>query len=103
MEERSPSGEIMAISGVTMTAPAAHHAASGRWDMTALWLWLLSALYMASSVYYIKLRVYRLNQRKQAEQRQALRSCVFYHSFLIVALPALISAGSLSLFAFVAF
>jgi Na+/proline symporter len=66
-------------------------------------LWLLSALYMASSVFYIKLRVYRLNPRKQAEQRQALRSCVFYHSFLIVALPALIFAGSLGLFAFIAF
>src|SRR5262245_31049473 len=50
MEERSTSGEIMAIGGLTMTAPAAYYAASGQWDMTALWLWLLSALYMASSV-----------------------------------------------------
>jgi hypothetical protein len=103
MEERSTMGEIMAISGLTMTAPAAYYAASGRFDLTAFWLWLLSALYMASSVFYIKLRVYRLNPRKQAEQRQALRSCAFYHSFLIVALAALISAGSLSLFAFIAF
>lgn len=103
MEERATTGEIMAISGLTMTAPAAYYAASGRWEMTAFWLWLLSALYMASSVFYIKLRVYRLNPRKQAEQRRALRSCAFYHSFLIVALPALIFAGSLGLFAFIAF
>jgi YwiC-like protein len=103
MEERSMMSEIMAIGGLTMTAPAAYYAASGRWEMTALWLWLLSALYMASSVFYIKLRVYRLNPRKQAEQRQALRSCAFYHSFLIVALPALIFAGNLGLFAFIAF
>jgi len=102
MEERSMMSEIMAIGGLTMTAPAAYYAASGRWEMTALWLWLLSALYMASSVFYIKLRVYRLNPRKQAEQRQALRSCAFYHSFLIVALPALIFAGNLGLFAFIA-
>ena len=72
MEERATTGEIMAISGLTMTAPAAYYAASGRWEMTAFWLWLLSALYMASSVFYIKLRVYRLNPRKQAEQRQSL-------------------------------
>jgi YwiC-like protein len=103
MEERSTAGEVMAIVGLTMTAPAAYYAAIGRWEMTAFWLWLLSALYMASSVFYIKLRVYRLNPRKQAEQQQALRSCAFYHSFLLVALPALISAGSLSLFAFIAF
>jgi hypothetical protein len=103
MEERETMSEIMAIGGLTMTAPAAYYAASGRWEMTAFWLWLLSALYMASSVFYVKLRVYRLNPRKQAEQRQALRSCALYHSFLIVALPALIFAGSLSLFAFIAF
>jgi len=103
MEERSTMSEIMAIGGLTMTAPAAYYTASGRWEMTALWLWLLSALYMASSVFYIKLRVYRLNPRKEAEQRQALRSCAFYHSFLIVALPALIFAGSLGLFALIAF
>jgi len=103
MEERGTTSEIMAIAGLTMTAPAAYYTASGRWEMTALWLWLLSALYMASSVFYIKLRVYRLNPRKLAEQRQALRSCAFYHSFLIVALPALIFAGSLGLFALIAF
>ena len=103
MEERETMSEIMAIAGLTMTAPAAYYAASGRWELTAFWLWLLSALYMASSVFYIKLRVYRLNPRKQAEQRLALRSCAFYHSFLIVALPALIVAGSLSLIAFIAF
>jgi YwiC-like protein len=103
MEERATMSEVMAIGGLTMTAPAAYYAASGRWEMTAFWLWLLSALYMASSVFYIKLRVYRLNPRKQSEQRQALRSCAFYHSFLIVALPALIFAGGWGLFVFIAF
>ncbi len=103
MEERETMGELMAIGGLTMTAPAAYYVASGRWEMTAFWLWLLSALYMASSVFYIKLRVYRLNPRKQAEQRRALRSCAFYHSFLIVALPALILASSLGLSALIAF
>jgi hypothetical protein len=103
MEERSTASEIMAIGGLTLTAPAAYYAARGRLDVAALWLWLLSALYMASSVFYIKLRVYRLNPRKQAEQRRALQGCAFYHSFLIVALAALISAGSLSLLAFIAF
>jgi YwiC-like protein len=103
MEERGTTSEIMAIAGLTMTAPATYYAARGRWEMTAVWLWLLSSLYMASSVFYIKLRVYRLNPRKQTEQRQAWRSCAFYHSFLIVALPALIFVGSLGLFAFIAF
>jgi YwiC-like protein len=103
MEERTMTGEIMAIAGLTMTAPVAYYAASGRWEATAFWLWLLSMLYMASSVFYIKLRIYRLNPRKQAEQRQAWRSCAFYHSFLLVALLALIFTDGLRLLLFIAF
>jgi hypothetical protein len=103
LDERALSSEVMAIGGLTLTAPAAYYAASGQWDLTAFRLWLLSMLYFASSVFYIKLRIYRLNPRKQAEQRQAWRSCAVYHSFLIVALLVLIFAGSLSLFAFIAF
>jgi hypothetical protein len=103
LEERSMSSEVMAIGGLTLTAPAAYYTTSGQWNVTAFWLWLLSLLYFASSVFYIKLRIYRLNPRKQTEQRQAWRSCAVYHSFLITALLALIFAGSLSLFAFIAF
>jgi hypothetical protein len=103
MEERETTGEILAVGGLTMTAPAAYYVAGGRWEITALWLWLLSALYMASSVFYVKLRVYRLNPRKQAEERRALRSCALYHSLLVAALPALIFAAGLSLLVFVAF
>ena len=44
-----------------------------------------------------------MRTRLQAEQRQALRSCAFYHSFLVIALPALIFAAGLSLLAFIAF
>jgi hypothetical protein len=103
LEERRMTSEVMAIGGLTLTAPAAYYAACGQWDLTAFWLWLLSMLYFASSVFYIKLRIYRLNPRKQAEQLQAQRSCFFYHSFLIVALLVLIFAGGLGLLAFIAF
>src|SRR5262245_59185913 len=41
LEERTMSGEVMAICGLTLTAPAAYYAASGRWEKTAFWLWLL--------------------------------------------------------------
>src|SRR6185436_17494989 len=84
-------------------APAAFYVASGQWDSTAFWLWLLSALYFVSSVFYIKLRVYRLNPRKQVEQHRAWQSCAAYHSFLFVALLALVLTSNLSLFALIAF
>lgn len=103
LAERSLGNELLAIGGLTLTAPAAFYVASGQWGSTAFWLWLLSALYFVSSVFYIKLRVYRLNPRKQLEQRRAWRSCAAYHSFLLVALLALVLTGNLSLFAFIAF
>lgn len=103
LEERSLGNELLAIGGLTLTAPAAYYAASGLWNGTAFWLWLLSALYFASSVFYIKLRVYRLNPRKQAEQQRAWRSCALYHSFLLLALLALWLTSSLPLFAVIAF
>jgi hypothetical protein len=94
---------LLAICGLTLTAPASYYAARGVWDRTAIWLWLLSVLYFASSVFYIKLRIYHLNPRKRQEHRRVWRSCAFYHSFLLLALLALFVSGSLPLFALVAF
>jgi hypothetical protein len=101
--ERSLGSELLAICGLTLTAPAGYYVARGEWDATAPWLWLLSACYFASSVFYIKLRIYSLNPRKQAEQRRARQSCAYYHSFLLLALVALLVSGNLPLFVLVAF
>lgn len=103
LEARTVSSELLAIGGLTLTAPAAYYAARGLWEATALWLWVLSALYFASSVFYIKLRIYRLNPRKQDEQRRAWQSCAVYHSFLCVALLAFWLTGNLPLFVLLAF
>lgn len=103
LEARTIGSELLAIGGLTLTAPAAYYAARGVWDTTALWLWLLSAWYFASSVFYIKLRIYRLNPRKQTEQKRAWQSCAVYHSFLLAALLALWVTANLPLFVLVAF
>ncbi|MCI0392697.1 MAG: YwiC-like family protein [Acidobacteria bacterium] len=103
LEERLIAGELLAICGLTLSAPAAYYVTRGQWDKTAYWLWLLSTLYFASSVFYIKLRIYRLNPRKQEQQRSAWQSCAFYHSFLLLALTALIFFGDLGVFALIAF
>ncbi|HKX33008.1 MAG TPA: YwiC-like family protein [Blastocatellia bacterium] len=103
LEERSIGGELLAIAGLTLTAPAGYYAARGVWDATALWLWLLSAFYFASSVFYIKLRIYGLNPRKQEDWQRLRWSCAGYHLFLCAALLALIVFGDLSLLALMAF
>jgi hypothetical protein len=103
LEERTVVGEMLAICGLTMTAPAAYYVARGVWENTALWLWALSALYFASSVFYVKLRVLSLHSRQPQARRRIWQHCAFYHSFLLASLLHLAFTGSLSLFALIAF
>jgi hypothetical protein len=102
-EDRSVRGEIVAITGLTMMAPAAYYVAHGAWDRTALWLWALSAAYFASSVFYVKLRVTGAHAKRQNDKRRARWQCVAYHSLLLVLLTVLTLNRSLPLFALIAF
>ena len=102
-EDRTVQSEVLAIAGMTMTAPAAYYVASGQWGSKALWLWALSAAYFASSVFYIKLRVTGLHSKKPDDKRRARWQCVGYHGFLLVSLLALAITRSLPLFLLIAF
>jgi hypothetical protein len=102
-EDRTIGGEMMAIAGLTLTAPAAFYAARGAFDVDALWLWVLCAVYFASSVFYVKLRVNTISPRMNEARRQAWWRCAFYHAFLLASLLVLALTGNLNLFAFAAF
>jgi hypothetical protein len=102
-EDRALGGEMMAIAGLTVTAPAAYYVASGAFGGDALWMWALCALYFSSSVFYVKLRVHTINPRKPEVRRQSWLRCALYHSFLSAALLVLAITGSLNLFALAAF
>ncbi len=102
-EDRKLGNELLVIAGLTMTAPAAYYAATARLDATAFWLWGLSALYFASSVFYVRFRVLSLNPRKEDEKRRIRFNCALYHSFLLLGLIALLLTGRLPYFALIAF
>ena len=102
-EDRTTASEIIAIAGLTLTAPASHYVARGHLDLTALWLWVLCSMYFASSVFYVKLRVSTLNPRKETERRESWRLCALYHGFLLASLLLMAFGGSLSLLVLVAF
>ncbi len=102
-EDRTTSGELVAILGLTSTSAAAHYVARGTLEATAFWLWSLAALYFASSIFYVKLRVYSLNQRKEQLRRETWRQCALYHGFLAVSLALLALTGSSNLFILAAF
>lgn len=102
-EDRTIGSEMMAIAGLTMTAPAAFYAGRGAFELTALWLWALCAVYFASSVFYVKLRVSTINPRLDSARRQTWRRCALYHASLLASLLVLALTGGLDLFAFAAF
>jgi len=102
-EDRTIGGEMMAIAGLTLAAPAAYYAASGTFDARGLSLWALCALYFASSVFYVKLRVSAINPRSNEARRQSWRRCAFFHAFLLTSLLILSATGSMNLFALAAF
>jgi hypothetical protein len=54
---------------------------------------VLCALYFASSVFYVKLRVTTINPRKEEARRQSWKRCAFYHTFLLASLVLLAMTG----------
>lgn len=52
--ERSLAGQLTAVAGLTMTAPAAWYVATGQWEYR---LWALNALYFAGGVLYVKMHI----------------------------------------------
>lgn len=103
LEDRSLKGELLAICAMSLTGPAGYYVASGNWAWTALWLWALSVLYFASSVFYVKLRVVSLNPRRAQVRQRIWKYSASYHMFLLVALVALALTGQLRVFAVIAF
>ena len=89
--DRTAWGDSVAILGLTITAPAAFYVASGRWDNLALLLWALSAMYFASSIYYVKLRVASVHAGQAADRR----GCARYHGFLLGSLVLMAYTGNL--------
>jgi len=103
-EDRTITGEMLAILGLTLTAPAAYYVGRGAWESKAVILWAVCILYFASSVFYLKLRVYAVNPRKQRARLFAWRTCAAYHLLLAAGLVGFVFfKGSLSLLAMAAF
>ena len=102
-EDRTIGSEIMAIAGLTLSAPAAYYVSRNAFESAALWLWLLCALYFVSSVFYVKLRVNTINPRNEGVRKRSSWGCGIYHSVLLAALVILALTDSLNVFALAAF
>lgn len=61
--ERSALMQLLAVLGLTLTAPAAWYAATGKLDYR---LWLLNVLYFAGGIFYVKMHIATAIARKPA-------------------------------------
>ncbi len=98
--ERSIAMQLLAVAGLTLTAPAAWYAGTGHLGTRALLLWLLNALYFAGGVFYVKMHVAAAIRRKliqsPVEKLRHGAAVLAYHLGLVVVLLALASSGVVS-------
>lgn len=105
--ERTAWGELLAIAGLSLAAPAAYYGSRGALDRTAFSLWLLTFLYSGSSVFYVKMTIQHLAAKARPSTlagRWALgRAAALYQGFLLVVATSLALGGSAPPLALVAF
>jgi hypothetical protein len=79
----SIAAQLIAVAGMTLTAPAAWYAATGRLDQHAWLLWGLNFLYFAGGVFYVKMHVAAAIRHKpidRTSERLALGAATFSYN-----------------------
>lgn len=79
--ERKFVGELLGVVSLTLTAPAAYYVVRGQFDKNSLLLWGVNLLYFTSAIFYVKMRVSRSVQKRDANL--LTWQCFFYHCALI--------------------
>lgn len=85
--------QLLAIGGLTLTAPAAWYAATGTLGRAAVVLWGLNALYFAGGVFYVKMHLAAAMNRGVSA---AVKANLLYHGGVALTLLAATAVGWLS-------
>jgi hypothetical protein len=105
--ERSIAMQLLAVGGLTLTAPAAWYVATGALDARARWLWLLNVLYFAGGVFYVRMHIAAAMRRQPfegfAERWRYGVSVLAYHGGLVVVLLSLASRSVITFWALLAY
>jgi len=80
--ERNIAMQLLAVTGLTLTAPAAWYALTGKLDYR---LWLLNVLYFAGCVFYVKMHVAAAIHRQTSKLRLGAATMVYYGALAVVA------------------
>lgn len=86
-------GQLLVVASFAALAPAAHYAAVGSLQATGLSLWLLSALYGGSSVFYIRMLLNRRGPSGDSARPDRRLAVLVYHVALVALVALIILAG----------
>jgi hypothetical protein len=76
--ERSVAMQLLAVAGLTLTAPAAWYTATGELGWPAWRLWLLNVLYFAGGVLYVKMHIAAASARRADKLRQGAATMIYH-------------------------
>jgi hypothetical protein len=100
--ERTVTMQLLAVCGLTMTAPAAWYTATGHLGLSAFLLWFLNVLYFAGGVFYVKIHVAAAIRRGGGKIRLGA-PVLAYYPVLAFVLLALASSGVISFWVLAAY
>ena len=105
--ERGVAMQLLAVCGLTLTAPAAWYTGTTHLDTQAFLLWMLNLLYFAGGVFYVKMHVAAAIRREPfksfADRARHGAAVLAYHAGLVTVLLALVSNGVVSFWASLAY
>ena len=105
--ERSVAMQLLAVAGLTLTAPVAWYTATGELDTRAGLLWMLNALYFAGGVFYVKMHIAAALRRKAfmslAEKARQGILVLAYYTGLVAVLLALTLGGVITFWVLLAY
>jgi hypothetical protein len=86
--QKSIASDLIAVAGLTLSAPSAYYAATGLLDTNAFVLWLLNLLFFGCSVFYVHLKIKTCGMRKDSwrvrEKLSAGKLNILYHVIVVV-------------------
>lgn len=106
--KKSIASDLVAIAGLTLSAPSAYYISTNKLGMNALALWILNGLFFGCSVFYVhmKIRVSGLKKESwQWEDKLTIGSLnILYHVAVIIIVAVIVSyinTSSIVILAFV--
>ncbi|MDP6040838.1 MAG: YwiC-like family protein, partial [Candidatus Latescibacteria bacterium] len=104
--DRTLSGEMMAIAGLALTAPAASVVGMGELTQTGIGLWGLFVLFFCSSVFYVKMRIEAVRIKAGVGWADRLRlgsGLLVYHAILLINLLTFVRLSEMGIFLLIGF